>query len=111
MLLRLNRLPENRVAAAILLFHSPGCIIEVIKRFRLDRSHMRDNRACIRIHLQNRATARTSQIKVALLSHLREMIPQNSLSRVQPDGKDMKKKEEFPPNDRDNRNRNSQHFT
>src|SRR5215470_9363469 len=77
MLLRINRLLENRVSAAIPLLHGSSRIIEVIKRFRLDGSHMRDNGACIRIHLQDCPTAWTGQIKVALLSHLRKMIPQN----------------------------------
>ena len=64
MFLRFHRLPENRVAAAVLLFHGASRFFHVIESFRLDGSSVRNNAARGRIDLQDRAAARASYIKI-----------------------------------------------
>jgi FMN phosphatase YigB (HAD superfamily) len=70
-LLRLDRLPEDGIAPAVLLFHRPGSIVEIVEHLRLDWRNMRDYAFGFRIYLQHSAAAGASEVEAARLSHRR----------------------------------------
>src|SRR5438128_6950704 len=71
MLLRLNRLAEDRIATAVLFLHRPGGFFHIIKGFWLDRGGVRYHGFILRVNLQHRAAARAGYFEAGLLAHLR----------------------------------------
>lgn len=69
MLLRLNRLPEDGVASAILLFHGACGVVEIIESLGLDGGNMRNHSLSLSIDFQDRTTTRASQIEILFLPH------------------------------------------
>src|SRR6266853_754390 len=62
-LLRLHRLAEDGIAAAVLLFHSPGRLFNVSKHLRLHGSRVGNNSLNFSVHLQDCTTTRASDIE------------------------------------------------
>jgi len=58
-----NRLPKNRVPAAVLLLHGPGRFFEIVEHLRLDCGGMGDDRFRLRIHFEHRAAAGAGYIE------------------------------------------------
>jgi len=67
MLLRFNRLPEDGIAAAVLLLHRTSSIIEIVEHLRFHRRDVGNHGFGFGIHLQDRSAARAGQVEVVLL--------------------------------------------
>src|SRR5579862_7189503 len=81
MLLRFHRLAEDRVATAVLLFHSACGFFHVVEGLRLDWSRVSDDAADRGVDLQDRAAARAGYIKIVLAFRHTAIIPQSKFQR------------------------------
>jgi len=67
MLLGFERLAEDRIAAAVLLFHSACSFFHIIEGLRLDRSGVGDDAVRGRIDLHDRAAAGAGHVKTGIV--------------------------------------------
>jgi hypothetical protein len=68
-LLCFHRLPENRIPPAVLLFHGPRRLIQIIEHLRLQGSHVRNDGPVAGVHLQRRSAARAGYFEARFLCH------------------------------------------
>src|SRR6516225_1895734 len=76
-LLILDRLSEDGIAAAVLFLHGPCSFLDVVEHLRLYGASMRDHRFRVGINLQNRIATRTGDFEQGgTFRHLTEIILQ-----------------------------------
>ena len=96
MLLRVDRLTENRVASIILLFHGACGLFHVGKCFRLNRRAVRDYRLRRDIDFHQGATARARHFEIGFALAHKQIIPQSDLARRQMQGEDFEEIQHLP---------------
>ncbi len=97
MFLILDRLAEDGIAPAVLLFHGAGRLFKIIEHFRLNGRDVGDDRLVLRIHFEYGVAARASDFEKRILFHAVDNTPKaRSFAGLQFNGENFEEIQDFP---------------
>lgn len=97
MFLILDRLAEDGISPAVLLFHGAGRFFKIVEHFRFSGRNVRDDRLVLGIHFEDGVAARAGDFEERILSHVVDNTPKpGSFAGLQFDGKNFEDVQDFP---------------